>query len=55
MSHHHWLHGLHAAQHESHRGNHKAAGLAYIVVGFFMAPLLIGIPIMCYGFYKLLK
>ena len=25
----------------------------YIVVGFFLTPLLIGIPIMAYGFYKL--
>lgn len=55
MGHHHWLHWLHAAQEEGHRGNHKAAGVAYLVVGLFMAPVLIGIPIMLYGLYKLAK
>jgi len=52
---HHWMHGMHAAHRESHRGNHKAAGVMYIVIGFFMAPILIGIPIMIYGVWKLLK
>ena len=55
MSHHHWMHGMHAAHRESHRRNHKAAGVIYIIVGFFLAPMLIGIPIMLYGLCKLVK
>jgi hypothetical protein len=55
MSHNHWIHALHTAHNAEHRGEGKAAAWAYIVIGFFMAPLLIGIPIMIYGFYKLAK
>lgn len=54
MSHQWWQHLLHGA----HRGEHdspKLAAVIYIIVGFFFAPMLIGIPIMLYGFYKLLK
>jgi hypothetical protein len=50
-----WMHGLHAAHRASHGGNHEAAGVIYIIVGFFMAPILVGIPIMIYGFWKLAK
>lgn len=57
MAHHHqpWLHLLHAAHHASHRGHHKAAGLLYMVIGFFLTPILIGIPLMLYGALKLAK
>lgn len=55
MSNHHWAHALHAAHRESERGNHKGAAWIYIIVGLFMTPILIGIPIMIYGFYKLAK
>ncbi|OWK38943.1 hypothetical protein [Fimbriiglobus ruber] len=48
----HVVHGAHA---ESERGNHTLAGIAYIGAGFFLAPILIGIPLMIYGFYKLMK
>jgi hypothetical protein len=51
----HWLHLVHGARHEEERGHHKLAGVIYIVVGFFMAPILVGIPLMLYGFYKLTK
>jgi hypothetical protein len=51
----HWIHGIHAAHRASHQGSHKAAGVIYLIVGFFMAPFLIGIPIMIYGVYKLTK
>ena len=51
----HLAHILHGAQHEEKHGHHKLAGVAYIVAGFFLAPLLIGIPLMLYGFYKLCK
>jgi hypothetical protein len=43
------------AHRASHQGSHKAAGVIYLIVGFFMAPFLIGIPIMIYGVYKLTK
>ena len=44
---------VHGARHAEKDGNHKLAGVVYIVVGFFLTPWLIGIPIMLYGFYKL--
>ena len=53
--HHLWFHLIHGAQHQSRRGNHKGAGLMYVIIGFFTAPLLIGIPIMLYGFCKLMR
>jgi hypothetical protein len=49
----HLTHLLHGAQRESEKGNNKLAGVVFIVAGFFLAPLLIGIPLMIYGFYKL--
>ena len=49
---HHLLHNAHQA--EEH-GNHKLAGVVYIVVGFFLAPALIGFPLMAYGVYLLFK
>jgi len=33
----------------------KLAGVILIVIGFFLAPVLIGVPIMLVGFYKLCK
>lgn len=33
----------------------KLAAVGYIVIGFFLTPMLIGIPIMGYGLYKLTK
>lgn len=55
MKHNHWLHGIHAAHQASRRGQHKTAAVIYIIVGFFTAPLLIGVPIMLYGLWKLVK
>jgi len=55
MKHSHWIHLLHRAHDAGKSGNGKAAAVAYIVIGFFMAPILVGIPIMIYGFYKLAK
>lgn len=34
------------------KGEHKAAGVMYIIIGFFLTPMLIGIPILAYGIYK---
>jgi hypothetical protein len=51
----HWMHGIHQAHRASHEGSHKTAGVIYIIVGLFMAPFLIGIPLMIYGIYKLAK
>jgi len=47
----HWLHLAHVATHDKSKGG--AYGL--IIVGFFMAPMLIGIPLMIMGFYRLFK
>lgn len=55
MRHHQWIHLLHKAHEVSKGGNSKVAAVAYIVIGFCMAPILVGIPIMIYGFYKLAK
>ena len=49
------LHMLHGAHNADEHGSHKAAGVIYIVVGFFLTPVLIGFPLMVYGFYKLFK
>ena len=52
MSHQWWqqlLHGAHRGEHSSPR----TAAVVYIVVGFFLAPMIIGIPILIYGVYKL--
>jgi hypothetical protein len=47
-----WLpHALHAAAHE--KKHPKLAGVMLIIIGLFLTPWLIGLPIMGYGFYKL--
>ena len=46
------MHGAHCA---NKNGGHKLAGVIYIVVGFFLAPVLIGLPLMAYGAYLLFK
>jgi hypothetical protein len=51
---HHWWHLLHSAHHGEH-DSPKLAAVLYIIVGFFFAPMLIGIPILLYGLYKLFK
>lgn len=51
MSDNHWIH---IASHAMHSES-KTGAVALIVIGFFFAPLLIGIPIMIIGFVKLFK
>jgi hypothetical protein len=51
MSHPWWLHGVHGAAHSES----KLGAVFLIVVGFFFAPMLIGIPLMLIGFVKLAK
>jgi hypothetical protein len=54
MSNHWWQHAIHSAR----RGEHdspKSAAVVYLIVGFFFAPMLIGIPLMLYGLYLLFK
>ncbi len=51
----HIVHLLHSAHGEDEHGSHKLAGVAYIVIGFFLTPLLIGVPLMFYGVYKLFE
>lgn len=46
-----WEVAAHAAAHD----DSKAAGVVLIVAGFFLAPFLIGIPLMLWGAYKLCK
>ncbi len=50
---------VHAMLHNAHQadkgGNHKLAGVVYIVVGFFLTPALIGFPLIAYGVYLLFK
>ncbi len=55
MSSHHILHLLHNAHKEGEKGNHKVEGAVYIGTGFAFAPMLVGIPMMLYGVYKLCK
>ena len=45
-----WLAASRAAQSEG-----KGAAVALLVIGFFLAPLLIGLPLMLLGAYKLAK
>jgi len=49
---HHWLHGAHHAAHAASKGS-KLGAVILIVIGFFLAPMLIGIPMMIYGFIQL--
>ena len=51
----HILHLLHHAHKEGEKGNHKVEGAVYVGTGFFLAPMLVGIPMMLYGVYKLCK
>ncbi len=51
---HQWWHLLHGARHGEHKSP-KLAAFVYIIVGFFFAPMLIGIPILLYGIYLLCK
>jgi hypothetical protein len=44
-------HLIHGARHE--KEHPKLMGVVLIIVGIITAPMLIGIPIMLYGFYKL--
>lgn len=46
---------VHGAREAEKHGNHKLAGIVYIIIGFFLAPALIGFPMMVYGFVKLFK
>lgn len=46
---------MNGAHNVNKNGGHKLAGTIYIVVGFFLAPVLIGFPLMAYGVYLLFK
>lgn len=47
---------LHYAAHAAHdKKNPKLSGVVLIVIGLCLAPFIIGIPIMAWGFYKLLS
>jgi hypothetical protein len=52
VSNHLWLHAAHAAVHSK---QNKTAGVMLLVVGFFLAPVLVGIPLMIAGVVRLLK
>jgi len=51
MSWHHLTHIVHGAMHE--KQNPKLAGVVLVVIGLFLTPILIGIPILLLGIYKL--
>ena len=55
MSHRHWwtLLGQHAMR-EANAGS-KFGAIVLIIIGLFLAPMLIGIPIMVWGFIKLVN
>lgn len=56
MSHqNHLSHYVHLAHRADEEGHGKWAGVMFLIIGFFLAPMLIGIPLMCYGIYKLCK
>jgi hypothetical protein len=44
---------IHAHHHQ--KENPKMAGLMLIVIGFFLAPFLVGIPMIFYGGYLVAK
>lgn len=50
---HHWMHLTHAASHAKGKSENIIAGLLLIVFGFFLTPMLIGVPMIIYGIYKL--
>ncbi|HMO13341.1 MAG TPA: hypothetical protein PKD64_06335 [Pirellulaceae bacterium] len=52
MSHQWWTHAVHKAGHAKGK-DRKVGGCFLIIIGFFFAPLLFGIPIMIWGFVKL--
>jgi hypothetical protein len=52
MSHDWQRHVIHAAAHDK---DSKLGAIVLIVMGFFFTPMLIGIPIMLFGFYRLCK
>jgi hypothetical protein len=45
-------HWVHAAHHASKHGG-KAGAVVLIIIGFFLAPMLIGIPLIIWGVVKL--
>lgn len=51
----HWSHLAHVAHHADKEGNSRAAGVVWIVIGFFLTPALVGVPIVAFGVYKLCK
>ena len=46
---------LQSARHSKNNGDDKMAGVAYIIIGLFLTPYLIGIPVVVYGGYLLFK
>jgi len=50
---HHLPHVIHRAAHE--KEHPRVAGLVLCVIGLFLTPWLIGIPILMLGIYKLFK
>lgn len=50
-----WWHLFHSAHREDEQGRGKAAGVMYVILGLITAPMLIGIPVLLFGFYKLLR
>ena len=46
---------VHSARHAEKHGNYKVAGVALLIIGFFLTPMLVGIPMMVYGFCLLFK
>lgn len=51
---HHWIHhAVHAAAHD--KEHPKLSGVILIIIGLFLTPWMIGIPILIYGFYKLCR
>jgi hypothetical protein len=48
-------HWAHAAGHALQDKNDKHSGWALLIIGFFLAPMLIGIPLMIIGLFKLNK
>lgn len=48
-------HWMHWASHAGHAANHgsRFGAVLCIIIGFFFAPMLIGIPILIFGLIKL--
>ena len=47
-----WARTAGMAAKQGRKGN-KSGAWVLIIIGFFLAPMLIGVPIMMYGFYLL--